>query len=97
MDGYTRHVKDAIASEYVEELQAVDDLARRLVSHIDDTREEIAAIHVHGAKSQSVQDHFARLLDQELGFPKRSFSRRKLVSSHRRGRTSSSVSVQAAE
>lgn len=68
MDGYTRHVKDGIASEYVEELHAVDDLARRLVSHIDDTRAEIAAIHVHGAKSQSVQDHFARLLDQELGF-----------------------------
>lgn len=50
------------------ELDAVDELAQRLLSHIEDTTSEIAAIHVHGATSKTVQDHFAGLLRLELGF-----------------------------
>lgn len=49
-------------------MEIVDDLARRLRDHIAQTQDEISAIHVHGARSKSVQDHFALLLCEELGF-----------------------------
>lgn len=61
-------MKSAIPPERAAEVDHVDALARRLVGHIHDTSAEIAAIHVHGAKSKTVQDHFARLLRLELGF-----------------------------
>lgn len=57
-----------IPSEYALELAAVDDLALRLAGHITETREEIAAIHVHNATSLAVQSHFSRLLRREMGF-----------------------------
>lgn len=68
MDGYARHVKASISPEQAIELAEVDSLAERLLAHIAATREEIALLHVHGAKSKAIQDHFAKLLREDLGF-----------------------------
>lgn len=68
MDGYARHVKAEILPDQTAELAVVDSLAERLLTHILATKEEIAALHVHGAQSRAIQDHFAKLLTQELGF-----------------------------
>lgn len=68
MDGYARHVKRTVPPDRAEELAAVDSLAARLVAHIAATRDEIALLHVHGASSKAIQDHFAKLLREDLGF-----------------------------
>lgn len=68
MDGYARHVKAEIPPDQVEELRAVDQLAERLLAHIASTSSDIATLHVHGATSKAIQDHFASLLKEELGF-----------------------------
>lgn len=49
-------------------MAVVDELAQRLLSHIHNTRAQIAKIHVHGAQSSVVQAHFDKLLVRELGF-----------------------------
>lgn len=49
-------------------MRAVDGLAVKLLTHIVATTTEIATLHVHGAKSKAIQDHFALLLREELGF-----------------------------
>ena len=46
----------------------MDRLAILLADHIVATRDEIAAIHIHGAMSRSIQDHFSQLLRVDLGF-----------------------------
>lgn len=63
-----RHVKAVVPPELAAELSDVDHLAERLVAHIAETRMELAALHVHGAPSKSIQDHFTKLLCDELGF-----------------------------
>ena len=68
MDGYARHVKASVTPDQAVELAAVDSLAEKLVAHIVATSTEIATLHVHGAKSKEIQDHFAKLLREELGF-----------------------------
>ena len=68
MDGYARHVKAEIPPARAAELAAVDVMAERLLAHIVATAGEIASLHVHGAQSRSIQDHFAKLLKHELGF-----------------------------
>ncbi len=68
MEGYTRHTKAVVPPEYAGELAMVDRLALQLVDHVRATRSEIASLHIHGAKSKSLQDHFAVLLREELGF-----------------------------
>ena len=47
---------------------AVDALAQKLVAHVVATATEIASLHVHGASSKAIQDHFAILLREGLGF-----------------------------
>lgn len=68
MDGYARHVKAKISPEQAIELNAVDRLAEKLLAHIGATKDEIALLHVHGASSKAIQDHFAKLLREDLGF-----------------------------
>lgn len=68
MEGYARHVRAVVPPEQLAELAEVDSLAKRLLAHISDTREAIGTLHVHGAKSKAIQDHFAILLREELGF-----------------------------
>lgn len=68
MDGYRRHVKAHSPREHTHEVERVDALAQRLRAHIDETSADIAAIHVHGAKSLAVQAHFAKLLRLQMGF-----------------------------
>jgi hypothetical protein len=68
MDGYARHVKANLSPEQAAEMQAVDGLAEKLLAHIVATTAEIATLHVHGAKSKAIQEHFAVLLREELGF-----------------------------
>ena len=68
MEGYRRHVKAVIPPEHAAEVDLVDRLAIRLTDHIVATSDEIAAIHIHGARSKSIQDHFSLLLRVELGF-----------------------------
>ncbi|MEV7430263.1 hypothetical protein AB0N29_11660 [Nocardioides sp. NPDC092400] len=68
MDGYVRHVKATVPPSRTAELAAVDQLAGQLFRHIEGTRDELARIHVHGAKSKSIQDHFEQLLCRDIGF-----------------------------
>lgn len=68
MDGYARHVKANISPEQAVELAAVDSLADKLRAHIAATKEQITLLHVHGAPSKAIQDHFAKLLREDLGF-----------------------------
>ncbi len=68
MDGYARHVKASVSPEQAVELVIVDSLAEKLLAHIVATQEEIALLHVHGAPSKAIQDHFGKLLRVELGF-----------------------------
>ncbi|GAA2017902.1 hypothetical protein [Nocardioides kribbensis] len=68
MEGYARHVKASLSPDQALEMQAVDALAARLLAHIASTADEIATLHVHNAKSKAIQDHFAVLLREELGF-----------------------------
>ncbi len=68
MEACGRHVKAVIPPEHAAEVAAVDRLAVRLTDHIVATSNEIAAIHIHGAGSKSIQYHFALLLQVELGF-----------------------------
>jgi hypothetical protein len=68
VEGYTRHVKAVIPPERASELEDADQLALRLLGHITSTHQDIAAIHVHGAQSKSIQNHFASLLRTDLGF-----------------------------
>ncbi len=68
MEAYARHVKAVVPPDRRAELELVDILAQRLIAHIEATQDEIAGIHVHGATSKSIQDHFAKLLRVELGF-----------------------------
>ena len=68
MEGYRRHVKAVVPPEHAAEVEAVDRLATRLINHVEATRVEIAAIHIHGASSSAIQHHFAMLLRAELGF-----------------------------
>jgi hypothetical protein len=68
VDSYVRHKKAVLSPEQISELAVVDALAERLLAHIRATDEEIATLHIHGAQSRSIQDHFATLLCLELGF-----------------------------
>ncbi|GAA1955193.1 hypothetical protein GCM10009798_13030 [Nocardioides panacihumi] len=68
MEGYKRHVKAHLPAGQRHEMDAVDELAERLHRHIEATKLEIAVLHVHGAQSKAIQDHFAKLLRLELGF-----------------------------
>jgi len=68
MDGYARHVRANVSPEQAAELDTVDGLAEKLLAHIAATREEIALLHVHGAPSKAIQNHFAKLLCEQLGF-----------------------------
>lgn len=68
MEGYRRHVTAVIPPSRAAELQIVDEIARRLRGHLEDTREEIAELHAHGAAGGAVQQHVALLLSEELGF-----------------------------
>lgn len=43
-------------------------MANKLLAHIVATQEQIVRLHVHGAKSKAIQDHFAKLLREDLGF-----------------------------
>lgn len=63
-----RHVRSRVASDRQLELSKVDRLAEVLISHIADTRDAIAKLHIHGAASKALQDHFAVLLRGRLGF-----------------------------
>jgi hypothetical protein len=65
---YTRHVKAAPSGDEAEEIDRVDALARRLTDHITETAVTIATLHIHGAKSRAIQDHFSLLLTGQLGF-----------------------------
>lgn len=68
MRGYARHVTHALPPQFEPELERVDSLARELIAHISETQAAIAALHIHGAQSQSLQSHFAQLLRVKLGF-----------------------------
>lgn len=68
MEGYARHVRADPPPEYAAELARVDHLAALLRGHISSSTEELARLHIHGAQSKSIQDHFATLLRDDLGF-----------------------------
>ena len=68
MKVYARHVKSNLSIAQADEMAAVDSLAQRLLAHIVATSTDISALHIHNAKSKALQDHFAKLLREELGF-----------------------------
>jgi hypothetical protein len=65
---YKRWVHSRLSPAELRELEVVDDMAQRLLAHMDRSADAIAMAHVHGATSQSVQAHLAVLLKDELGF-----------------------------
>ena len=68
MPEYKRWVRSALTDDETTELAHVDALAKRLIDHMETASPLIAAAHVHGARSQSVQAHLSVLLKDELGF-----------------------------
>lgn len=62
------HVQAVIPAAHKAELAEVERLAGLLRAHIEATRVQLAAIHIHGAKSRAIQDHFSSLLRIDLGF-----------------------------
>ncbi|MFC5177860.1 hypothetical protein [Nocardioides taihuensis] len=46
----------------------MDELANTLAAHIQQTAESIKALHIHGAPSKAIQDHFSSLLKDQMGF-----------------------------
>lgn len=65
---HQRWVRSTLTAEEQQELKVVDNLAARLLEHITGTAEQIRVLHVHGAKSKTLQDHFAVLLTHQMGF-----------------------------
>ena len=68
MDSYARHVRLRLSRAEEREMNRVDELAQRLVQHVEQTAQRIAALHVHGAPSSAIQAHFSQLLKGKLGF-----------------------------
>lgn len=68
MAAHQRWAKTNLDDDLEAELDLVDALARTLVEHIDATADRIAELHVHGASSRDIQDHFSTLLKMELRF-----------------------------
>lgn len=68
MDGYRRHVQAVIPPSRTAELQVVDEIARRLVGHLERAREDVAALQLGQTTGATVEDHVALLLQEELGF-----------------------------
>lgn len=68
MASYQRWVRTERSDADDTELEVVDGLASRLLAEIDRTAGTVAALHVHGAPSKVIQDHFAILLRDEVGF-----------------------------
>ncbi|MCL8025042.1 hypothetical protein [Nocardioides bruguierae] len=68
MASYQRWIKAQPSAEEATEIALVDELAEKLVAHIDMTSKVISELHVHGAQSKKIQDHFSLLLHDELGF-----------------------------
>ncbi len=61
-------MKAVIPPERVDELATVDRLAALLRTHIASSQEELMRLHIHGAQSKAIQNHFAILLRAELDF-----------------------------
>lgn len=67
-EGYKRHVQIRLSLSQAHEMAHVDELALTLANHIEWTRDRLAELHVHGASSKSIQDHFSLLLKDQLNF-----------------------------
>jgi len=65
---HQRWIRSAPSSAEIAEIDQVDLLAESLKAHIESSATTIALLHIHGASSKSLQDHFALLLEGELGF-----------------------------
>lgn len=68
MASHQRWAKKAATAEDRAELELVDELARLLTIHIDQNTDVISSLHVHNASSRKIQEHFATLLRDRLGF-----------------------------
>ena len=67
---YQRWVRSSLTESELVELELVDQLAATLRQHLDETLEDVKRLHIHGAKSKALQDLFATMLRDELGFEK---------------------------
>lgn len=65
---YIRFTQKNAMSSMGAELSRVDDIARRLVTHLEHRRREIELVHVHGAASSAVQSIVSDLLRTSMGF-----------------------------
>lgn len=65
---YKRFVRSTMTPDEAHEVEAVDAIVSRLLNHMDMSRAQIAAAHVHNAQSKVIQDIFEELLCAELGF-----------------------------
>lgn len=68
MPEYKRWTRSILDDAEQVELALVDEIAERLLAHMSLHADTVAAAHVHGASSQTVQALFAVLLNEELGF-----------------------------
>lgn len=68
MPNYQRWTRHQTSDEEAVELELVDELAGLLANHIDTTADEIKELHIHGAQSKLIQEHFTALLITELLF-----------------------------
>ncbi|QCB92350.1 hypothetical protein [Cellulomonas shaoxiangyii] len=66
-DRHARFVRSALTDSEVAEVAVVDELARRLRTHLEVRRDEIDRVHVHRASSSAVQAVVGELL-REIGF-----------------------------
>ncbi len=64
---YRRFVRSALTDDESSEVAVVDDIATRLIAHLEAQRPAIDRVHVHGAASKDVQQIVGELL-HEIGF-----------------------------
>ena len=57
-----------LTADELVEMEIVDALAKKLVTHLEESAGDIDLVHVHGARSSTVQTIVSRLLVAHLGF-----------------------------
>jgi len=65
---YDSYVASGVPDEWQDELSHVQGLAEELRAYLEETSDELALLHVHGASSKAIQDHVGKLLVDTLGF-----------------------------
>lgn len=68
MAEHERFVRSRLSQVETDEVARVDELAGRLLTHLDNSVELIAALNIYGAQSKAIQDTVGKVLVDELSF-----------------------------